>query len=65
MDTIRVSVRCRPLNSRELKAQQENVWIINGKTISMTSPSGKPLPGSAFSFGNETFRYLPLFLDGF
>jgi hypothetical protein len=47
-DSIKVVIRIRPLNARELSHKHDSEWLVasNGRTIYQ-----KTLPGNAYTFG--------------
>jgi len=51
MDNIHVVVRVRPLNNREITANQGISWMVKENSIVQCTNSGKPIPSNTYAFG--------------
>ncbi|XP_004344350.2 cenpe protein [Capsaspora owczarzaki ATCC 30864] len=50
MDNINVTIRVRPLNSRELNGGQGQTWSLENNSIVQCNASGRPIPSSSYTF---------------
>jgi hypothetical protein len=55
-DNIKVVVRVRPLNQREIDSGFTEAWLVENNSIALLHPTtGKPIPGQLFCFGKNSF----------
>jgi hypothetical protein len=53
-DNIKVVVRVRPLNQREIENGFTEAWLVESNAISLIHPTtGKPIPGQLYCFGKN------------
>jgi hypothetical protein len=61
-DNIKVVVRVRPLNQKEIDSGCTDAWLIEKNTIALLNPlTGKPIPGQLYCFGMHSHFFLNLF----